>query len=49
MKLYLSGEKIGVSIVEKDIEEAFGKFGKLGNTSRSLIRTGLRMNEEVIR
>ena len=35
MKLYLSGEKIGVSIVEQDVEEAFGKFGKLGEISQS--------------
>jgi len=38
MKLYLSGQKIGVSIVEKDVEEAFGKFGKLGEIFHNQLR-----------
>jgi hypothetical protein len=30
MKLYVAGEKVGVSIEKNDVEDAFGKFGKLG-------------------
>jgi hypothetical protein len=30
MNLYVAGDKVGVSIEKNDVEDAFGKFGKLG-------------------
>jgi hypothetical protein len=30
IRLYVAGDKIGVSIEKSDLEDAFGKFGKLG-------------------
>jgi hypothetical protein len=40
MNLYVAGEKVGVSIEKNDVEDAFGKFGKLGMFARESLLLG---------